>query len=272
MDKFKTKKSLGQNFLEDNEVISNIIDVANLSKEYNVLEIGPGQGAITTSLIKMANKVLSVELDHRLIEFLNEKYKDKENFKLLNKDFLETKKEDFTFINDLPIKMVANLPYYITTPIILKTLMEYKFIEEVYVMVQKEVALRFTSEYKNKTYGSISVFLQTIAEGNYEFTVKSTSFNPPPKIDSAIISLKRKDEELEKLDFEKYEFFLKGCFKQKRKLLSNNIAMSFGLSKENVNMIIEELGFVKTIRPEEITVKEYINMYEMFLKKGYLNN
>ncbi len=264
MDNFKTKKSLGQNFLQDKNIISKIVDTANVTKENNIIEVGPGEGAITSLLVKSANKVLSIEIDQRLIDYLNNKYADEENFNLLNKDFLLTEKKDFEDLLDKKIKMVANLPYYITTPIILKVLLEYDFIKEIYVMVQKEVALRFTSDYKNKTYGSISVFLQSIAEVNYEFTVKNTVFKPIPKIDSAIISLKRKDIKELGIDLIDYEKFLKSSFKQKRKLLSNNLSSSYDLEKNAVIEFLESKNYIKTIRPEEIKVVDYIDLYKSF--------
>ncbi len=264
MDNFKTKKSLGQNFLQDKNIINKIVDTSSVTKETNVIEVGPGQGAITSLLVNKANKVLSVEIDQRLIDYLNDQYKDQDNFNLLNKDFLQTSKEDFDILMDKEIKMVANLPYYITTPIILKVLLEYDFIKEIYVMVQKEVALRFTSDYKNKTYGSISVFLQSIAEVSYEFTVKNTVFKPVPKIDSAIISLKRKDINDLGIDLIDYEKFLKACFKQKRKLLSNNLSSSYSIEKNKIIEFLEDKNYPKTIRPEEIKVNDYIDLYKSF--------
>lgn len=263
---FQTKKSLGQNFLQDDNIIRKIVHTASIDNDCNVLEIGPGLGALTDFLIEKANKVLSVEIDQRLISILEEKYSNKENFKLLNKDFLETQKEDFEWIQSKKIKMVANLPYYITSPIILKTLLDYDFVDELYVMVQKEVALRYVSEYRNKTYSSITVFLQTIADVKYEFTVKNTVFKPVPKVDSSIISLKRKSD-LKTMDFIKYEKFLKACFKQKRKLLSNNLSQSYNINKNDIILFLENLGYTKTIRPEEITVKEYLDLYNAFFNE-----
>ncbi len=265
MDKFKTKKSLGQNFLNDQNIIYKIVEVANV-EDYNVLEVGPGQGAITKPLLDCAKKVLSVEIDQRLIEYLENKFSKYDNFKLLNKDFLKTTKEDLAYLEDAPVKMVANLPYYITTPIIIKTLLEYDFIEELYVMVQKEVALRFTSEYKNKSYGSITVFLQSIAQVSYEFTVKKTVFTPSPNVDSAIISFKKK--EINKtIDINEYEIFLQAAFKQKRKLLSNNLSKEFCINKDVIIDFLEGLGYKKTIRPEEINVEQYIDLFKEFKKK-----
>ncbi len=265
MDKFKTKKSLGQNFLNDQNIINKIIDVANV-EDYNVVEVGPGQGAITKPLLDSAKKVLSIEIDQRLIEYLEDEFSEYDNFKLLNEDFLKTTKEDFTYLNDAPVKMVANLPYYITTPIIIKTLIEYDFIEELYVMVQKEVALRFTSEYKNKSYSSITVFLQSIAQLSYEFTVKRTVFTPPPNVDSAIISFKRKQFN-EVIDINEYEIFLQAAFKQKRKLLSNNLSKEFSINKDVIINFLKDLGYKKTIRPEEIKVEQYIDLFKDFKKK-----
>ncbi len=267
MDKFKTKKSLGQNFLQEQSIINKIIATANITEEQNILEIGPGQGALTTKMLKSANKVLAVEIDQRLIQYLKDKYSEYDNFELINKDFLQTSKEDFEYILDKPIKMVANLPYYITTPIILKTLMEYDFIDEIYIMIQKEVALRFSSEYKKKTYGSISVFLQSIAEVKYEFDVKNTYFKPVPKVDSAVLSIKRKN--IKAFDYEKYETFLKACFLQKRKLLSNNLSSFYKADKNIIVDFLNSQGYEKNIRPEEIKVNEYLKLYEEFYKNFF---
>lgn len=272
MSKFKTKKSLGQNFLNDNSVIEKIIEVSKLTIDENVLEIGPGQGALTNHLVAKANKVQVVEIDNRLIPILKKKYETQENFEILHKDFLETSKKDFSFLinqQDIKeIKMIANLPYYITTPIIIKTLTEYDFIKDLVIMVQKEVALRFTSNYKNKTYGSVTVFLQTLATVKYEFTVHKESFEPMPKIDSAIISLKSKENIPQNIkeNLEKYSEFLKNCFRQKRKLLSNNLCQSYGYSKQEIENFLIKQGFGNKIRPEEIKVEEYISLYTNWMK------
>lgn len=272
---FKTKKSLGQNFLNNEDIVNKICNKANLNEQDYIIEIGPGQGALTGNLLKKAKYVKAFELDDRLIPYLNEKFKNFNNFKLIHKDFLQTNKDDFVDFNtDNKIKVIANLPYYITTPIILKILLEYTFVDEIYVMVQKEVAERFTSEYKNKSYGSISVFLQSLADVKYEFTVPKEQFYPIPKIDSAIISIKVKAENKLNINIQEYEKFLKNSFKQKRKLLSNNLASSYDMPKQEIITFLEKQNFNNKIRPEEITVEQYLslfNKWEKFISKEEQN-
>lgn len=268
MQNFKTKKSLGQNFLQDQNVINRILDTANLSSNDNVLEIGPGQGALTDIVVRDAKKVLAVELDDRLIPVLQEKYGDMDNFKLLHKDFLDVTDEDLDFLreNGGDVKMIANLPYYLTTPIIVKSILDLSGIDELYLMVQKEVAERFTSPFRKKSYGSISVFLQSIANVQYEFTVKKTVFKPVPKVDSAIISLRKKNSPFTPEELPIYEEFLKKSFKQKRKTLVNNLSVGYGIAKPDIQEFLSELGYGKMIRPEEITVSEYIELFKNWKK------
>lgn len=261
-NKFKMKKSLGQNFLNDVGIVKKIVSIANVEGA-DVLEIGPGQGALTDEIIKYSNKNLIVELDDRLIPYLNRKYENNDKIKILHKDFLETTSDDFNFLSG-DIKVVANLPYYITTAIILKIIEKYNNVSEIYVMVQKEVALRYASEYKKKTYGSISVFLQSVMNIKYEFTVGKEFFHPMPKIDSAIISLKKKDSKID--DLNDYSEFLKNCFFQKRKLLANNLSKTYNIDKVVILEFILDMGYERTIRPEEIEVIEYLELYEEFKK------
>lgn len=270
MEKFKTKKSLGQNFLQDQQIISAIIETSKLEEGEKILEIGPGQGALTDRFVRANCDVEVIELDQRLIGVLEKRYVQYSKIKILHKDFLETTKEDFAFLDpkQSPIKMIANLPYYITTPIIIKSLIKFPFIETMIVMVQKEVGLRFSSEYKNKNYGSVTVFLQTLANLKYEFTVPKTAFEPEPKIDSAIISLKRKKDidPIIKKSVEDYSEFLKRCFAQKRKVLSNNLKEYNGKNKNEIEVFLKNLGYPLTIRPEEIKVEEYIELYKNWKK------
>lgn len=261
---FKTKKSLGQNFLSDKNIINKIIQKANVTKLDNVLEIGPGLGSLTEILVEKANRVQVIELDDRLIPILEEKYQNYTNFKILHMDFLRTTLEDLTFILDdqKKLKVVANLPYYITTPIIIKILLEYKNIDEIYIMIQKEVAERFTSSYKKKKYGSITVFLQTISDVKYEFTVPKTVFKPRPKIDSAIVSFQRKKLDSDQFDFVDFEKFLKACFMQKRKTLINNLAKSYNIDKEKILSVLKDNGYHNLTRAEEITPVEYSRLYK----------
>lgn len=255
------KKSLGQNFLTDQNIVKKIVKTANLNKNTSVIEIGPGLGALTEELLKKANNVLAVELDQRLIPILEELFIN-ENFKVIHEDFLKVDEKQLKdYCTKDSIKVVANLPYYITTSIITKILLEFSFIDELYIMVQKEVAERISAKAKTKKYNSLSVFCQTISNVNYEFTVKKTVFNPVPKIDSAIISFKRKDITVDIYEFEK---FVQKCFMQKRKTWINNINVAYKIEKQLLIEFLNKLGYKPTLRSEEIEVLEFQEMYEEF--------
>ncbi len=261
------KKSLGQNFLTDENVVRKIVKTANVDNNTTVIEIGPGLGALTEILLEEAQNVLAVELDNRLIPILTDLFKDN-NFDIIHNDFLKITKEDLNpYLNGDKIKVVANLPYYITTAIITKILLEFPFIDELYIMVQKEVAERIAASPKTKKYNSLSVFCQTISDVNYEFTVKKTVFDPVPKIDSAIISFKRKNIDVDIYNFEK---FVQNCFVQKRKTWVNNINAAYKIDKETLGNYLIELGYKPTLRSEEVSVEEFKELYNSF-KERFLN-
>ena len=184
----------------------------NIFHETTVVEIGPGIGALTEVLIEEADQVIAIEIDQRLIPILNEKFGDK--IILKNEDFLDVDIEALEkLIKNRKVKVIANLPYYITTPIINKIMMEMTYIDEIIIMVQKEVAERICATPKTKKYNSLSVFCQTVSDVNYEFTVGKEYFNPVPKIDSAIISLKRREVDV---DIKEFEIFVQNseCYMQ----------------------------------------------------------
>ncbi len=262
--KIELKKSLGQNFLTDVNIVRKIVNTANVDENTSVIEIGPGIGALTEILLEQANDVTAVEIDQRLIPILEQTFSE-ENFQVINQDFLNIKPEELrSLVQKDKVKVVANLPYYITTAIITKILLEMPFIDELYIMVQKEVAERIAADSRTKKYNSLSVFCQTISEVNYEFTVKKTVFDPVPKIDSAIISFKRKEHNVNILEFEK---FVQNAFKQKRKTLVNNLNATYGLSKQDIITFLEENEIKTNIRSEEISVSEFQELYNLFMKK-----
>lgn len=262
--KIELKKSLGQNFLTDVNIVRKIVNTANVDENTSVIEIGPGIGALTEILLEQANDVTAVEIDQRLIPILEQTFSE-ENFQVINQDFLNIKPEELqSLVQKDKVKVVANLPYYITTAIITKILLEMPFIDELYIMVQKEVAERIAADSRTKKYNSLSVFCQTISEVNYEFTVKKTVFDPVPKIDSAIISFKRKEHNVNILEFEK---FVQNAFKQKRKTLVNNLNATYGLSKQDIITFLEENEIKTNIRSEEISVSEFQELYNLFIKK-----
>ncbi len=259
--KVRLKKSLGQNFLTERNIVEKIVKTANVDKNTNVIEIGPGIGALTQLLIEQGGFVTAVEIDEQLIPVLTESFAHNPNFALKHIDFLKTESTEFEQHN-LPVtKVVANLPYYITTAIITKILTEMNYVDEIYIMVQKEVAQRICADAKTKAYGSLSVFCQLLCDVNYEFTVKRTVFMPPPNVDSAIISLKRKTSKIDIVNIEK---FVQRCFAQKRKTLVNNLHKAYGIDKQQLIDFLVTNGFKANVRAEEIKPEQYIRLYEQF--------
>lgn len=262
--KLELKKSLGQNFLTDVNVVKKIVQTANLDENTTVIEIGPGIGALTEFMLKEANNVLAIEIDQRLVPILTELFEG-QNFNIINKDFLEVDETILKpYIRGNKVKVVANLPYYITTAIITKILLEFEFIDELYIMVQKEVAERITAVPKTKKYNSLSVFCQTITDVNYEFTVKKTVFDPVPKIDSAIISFKRKKYDINILEFEN---FVQNCFVQKRKTWLNNINQAYKIPKEELIQFLIDNNLSQNLRSEEISVENFQKLFIIFKEK-----
>lgn len=262
--KVRLKKSLGQNFLTERNIVEKIVKTANVDENTNVIEIGPGIGALTELLIDQSKFTTAVEIDDELIPILTESFGQNDNFELKHIDFLKTDSSEFNTHGASTTKVVANLPYYITTAIITKILNEMPYVDEIYIMVQKEVAERISASPKSKQYGSLSVYCQLLCEVNYEFTVKRTVFMPPPNVDSAIISLKRKNIEI---DIKSIEKFVQNAFKQKRKTLVNNLNKAYGIDKPTLTEFLEELGYKPSVRAEEIGPEQYIDLRNKFYEE-----
>ncbi|MBL0701607.1 MAG: ribosomal RNA small subunit methyltransferase A [Spiroplasma sp.] len=259
--KLKLKKSLGQNFLTDKTIIEKIITTADIDEQTSIIEIGPGVGALTEILLKTSENVVAIEIDQRLIPILKEKFSSK-YLTIINEDFLKiSPKELKKHLKNNKIKVVANLPYYITTPIITKILLTMPYVDEVLIMVQKEVAERITASAKTKKYNSLSVFCQTISDVKYEFTVSKEVFKPVPKVDSAIISFKRKEFPIE---IDEFDPFVRNCFKQKRKTLLNNLTVNYPYSKLDILEFLKVSGYKENIRSEEIEVEDFLELFKKF--------
>jgi 16S rRNA (adenine1518-N6/adenine1519-N6)-dimethyltransferase len=256
---FKFTKSLGQNFLIDDSVLSDIVEGADINNEDVVIEIGPGVGTLTKELLKKAKKVYSIELDSELIPILNEELKEFTNFELIHKDAL---KVDFAEIigEEKNVKLVANLPYYVTTPIIVKLLTEgYKF-NSLTVMIQKEVAERLAADPNNKDYGSISLLVQYYCDTKIVRYVKPTSFIPQPKVESIVIRLDRLEEPKVTVKDKELMFrVIRESFNMRRKTLSNSIK-NIGLSKENLNIAFENAGIDPKRRGETLSLMEFAKL------------
>ena len=259
-------KSLGQNFLINQEVIDSIIQKADISEKDLVIEIGPGLGTLTKELLEKSGKVVAIELDNRMIEILTERFKLYDKFELINEDVLKVDLnkiiQDGLKKGFKSAKIVANLPYYITTPIIMKLLEENLEIESITVMIQKEVADRLIEVPGGKNTGAItySVYYHAIAEEILK--VMPNSFIPEPAVESKVIKLNIRKEKAVKVNNEELMFkIIKYAFMQRRKTLVNALEKS-GIfnSKKEILEILEKLGISSNIRGEQLTLQDYCNI------------
>lgn len=259
---FRTKKRLGQNFLVNPDVIGDIIDFAKITKEDTVLEIGPGVGFVTEQLVKHAKKVIAVELDEEAIKELEKLECD--NLEIIHNDILKT---DISALSEENVKVVANIPYYITSPIIAHLLGEIddlanknrNKIKDIILMVQEEVARRIvaTEKSQSKQYGLLTILSQFWADCEIIRLVGRKSFYPAPKVNSALVSLRVRKEPL--LQLSDYSFFrrvIKAAFSQRRKTLKNCL-VGAGFDKEKVAKAISDLGLDENIRGEKLSIQEF---------------
>ena len=255
----KAKKKYGQNFLNDSNLSDEILDIANIDEKTEVLEIGPGLGFLTEKLIENSKFLTAFEIDDDLIPFLNKKFENKQNFRLIHQDFMEADLEKF-FEDKKNVKVVANIPYYITSPIINKLLEYRENIDEIYLMVQKEVAERIASQPHSKNMSLLTHAVQFYAEAEYLFTVPKEKFDPVPKVDSAFLGIKiLKDKRYEsQISEEKYFKYLKEAFSNKRKSIANNLT-KLEFSKDVVGAALEKVGKTRLARTEEFSVQEFID-------------
>ncbi len=271
MDKYHitANKNLGQNFLIDDEAVAGIVEAANVSKDDLIIEIGPGLGTLTKELLDRAGKVICIELDKRMIEILNDRFSMYDNFKVLNNDVLKVDLK--TLIANEKIKntkIVANLPYYITTPIIMKLLEERLDIETITVMIQKEVADRLVTKPGTGDTGAITYTIHYYTEPKRVIEVPNTAFIPVPKVNSTVINLNiLKKPRVTVKDEAKLFEVIKTAFMQKRKTLVNALANSskFG-TKEQIEKILQTLEIDNKIRPEKLTLEEFTQIAEAINK------
>ncbi len=265
---FRTKKRLGQNFLVNPEVIADIIDFAQITKDDVVLEIGPGVGFVTEQLVKHAKKVIAVELDEEAIKELEKL--DCDNLQIIHNDILKT---DLSDLCEEKIKVVANIPYYITSPIIAHLLGEIDDLEnknrnkiiDIILMVQEEVARRIvaTENSASKQYGLLTILSQFWADCSIIRLVGRRSFYPAPKVNSALVSLKVRKEPLLKLsDYKHFRKTIKAAFSQRRKTLKNCL-VGAGFDKEKVAQVISQMGLDENIRGEKLSIAQFGKLSEL---------
>lgn len=259
---FSFNKGFGQNFLTDEDVLNSIVEHASITKNSMVVEIGPGFGTLTQKLCENAGKVCAIEIDNRLIPVLNETLSDYNNVEVINCDFL---KMNFSKLieenkNNYDISVAANLPYYITTPILMELLFKKYNISKIVVMVQKEVAERMTALPKTKNYGALSVAVQYFCTARLAFTVPASSFEPAPNVDSAVVVLDvLKNPSVNPKSEDMFFKVVKASFAQRRKTLKNGLSNSgfFKMSKNELGELIKKVANSENVRGEELTLQQF---------------
>ena len=260
---FTFSKSLGQNFLINPSVCPRMAEFSGADKGVGVIEIGPGIGVLTNELCKLADKVVAIELDKRLLPVLEETLGEYDNLKVVNADVLETDlhkliEEEFS---GMEVVVCANLPYYITSPVIMKLLEDKLPISAITVMVQKEAAQRICAEVGSRQSGAVTVSVNYYAKPEMLFSVSAGSFMPAPKVDSAVIRLNVLDEPPVKVNDEK-KFFsvVKASFSQRRKVISNSLSSGLSLDKSKTAEVLEKSGVPLNARAEKLSLQNFADI------------
>ena len=263
----RANKSLGQNFLISNEVVEKIINASDIKENDMVIEIGPGLGTLTKFLLQKAKKVLCVELDKKMIKILNDRFSDCNNFELINEDILKVNLKKIIEDNKKTeqianVKIVANLPYYITTPIIMKLLEEKLDIESITVMIQKEVADRLIEIPGGKNTGAITYTVYYYCESEKIIEVPNNSFIPEPDVTSEVIKMNLRKESAVKIQEPKIMFMIiKSAFMQRRKTLLNALTNTKVFINKNEGLnILKKLNLNENIRAEELSIQDFANI------------
>lgn len=255
-------KKFGQNFLIDDSILQNIVDASNITEDDIVIEIGPGLGNLTQYLIEKAKFVILIEIDNSMIGVLEDRFKEYQNYKILNQDILKINLDELTReYNSSNIKVVANLPYYITTPILFKLLQESSDIKEITVMVQKEVAKRMVAPCKTKDYGILTLMVEYLAIPEIKFFVPNSSFIPSPNVESAIINLK-KEKRYNVKDENVLFDLIHSAFAMRRKKMINSLEQAhfLNMNKEDIKKFVNICGLTDNVRAEELSINEYIKL------------
>ena len=271
------KKKFGQNFLTSEEILKEIISKARISKDDIILEIGPGIGTLTSKLLETGAEVISVEVDLELIRPLKERFFMYNNFTIISADILKIDiyseivkilESKGKTLNDKKIKVVANIPYYITTPIMFKLLESRNIVSEIYIMVQKEVAERICAKIGTKESSSITYMVSYYTEYLWDIYVDKTKFMPSPKVDSKVIALKFREKPYPEVKNEELYFeIIRSAFLHRRKTFLNSISASNKIDKKIISNIMEELGIDLRIRAEKITDKMYADIVDKYIEK-----
>ena len=271
------KKKFGQNFLTSEEILEEVISKAKISKDDIILEIGPGIGTLTSKLLETGAEVISVEVDLELIQPLKDRFFMYDNFTIISADILKVDiyteilrilKEKKKYLGNRKIKVVANIPYYITTPIIFKLLENRNIVSEIYIMVQKEVAERICAKIGTKESSSITYMVSYYTEYLWDIYVDKTKFIPSPKVDSKVIALRFREKPYPEVKNEELYFeIIRSAFLHRRKTFLNSISASNKIDKKIISSVMEELGIDLRIRAEKITDEMYADIVDKYLEK-----
>lgn len=273
---FTFKKSFGQNFLTDTNILQKIVDTAEIDENVNVIEIGPGIGALTEFLAENAAEVMAFEIDERLVPILADTLRDFDNVRVVNEDILKSdlqaRIKEFANPN-LPIKVVANLPYYITTPILMHLIESGIPFSEFVVMMQREVADRISAQPNSKSYGSLSIAVQYYMTAKVAFIVPRTVFVPAPNVDSAILKMVRRDQPAVEVNDEAFFFKVsKASFTHRRKTLWNNLTSYFGKSNEvktKLESALDNAELSPSVRGETLDLQEFARLADSLYDEGF---
>lgn len=271
------KKKFGQNFLTSEEILEEVISKAKISKDDIILEIGPGIGTLTSKLLETGAEVISVEVDLELIQPLKDRFFMYDNFTIISADILKVDiyteilrilKEKKKDLENRKIKVVANIPYYITTPIIFKLLENRNIVSEIYIMVQKEVAERICAKIGTKESSSITYMVSYYTEYLWDIYVDKTKFMPSPKVDSKVIALRFREKPYPEVKNEELYFeIIRSAFLHRRKTFLNSISASNKIDKKIISSVMEEFGIDLRIRAEKITDEMYADIVDKYLEK-----
>lgn len=262
---FKFSKSLGQNFLIDANITRKIVEFAEITDKECVLEIGPGIGTLTQLLCQRAKKVIAIEIDSKLVPILKSNLKEYNNLKIINNDVLKIDLRELVEkeFDNSKIKVIGNLPYYITTPIILELLGKKLNISDITIMVQKEVAQRINAKPGTKHYGALSIAVQYYCKPKIGFTVSNMCFMPSPKVNSIVLKLELLDKPMVEVRNEKVFFkTVKAAFSQRRKTLLNSLSSSnlLNINKQQIRNILSKLGIPENQRGENLTLEQFAKL------------
>lgn len=255
------RKRWGQHFLVDRNLLSRVIRTAELEKEDVVLEIGPGLGEMTLALARQVKKVIAVEIDRKLVKILKEKTADFSNIMVIEADVLKIRFEQLGRQGHQPLKVVANLPYQISTPLLFRFIESRDLFSSLTLTLQREVAERMIASPGGKDYGPLSIFTQSVSDLSIQFYIKPSAFFPPPKVESAVIHMVWKERPFVKPEAQGwFKKVVKGCFSYRRKRLINALRHADLLLPEDLEKRIEKIGIDPQRRPETLTIQEFVSL------------